>query len=139
MGKRLRWGRVVEVKQIKGEGETHPALSPTDEFAAFERWDKANITLTATHQTWMFPYEYARSALREGLRHESRIGANPFAFGMIGSSDIHNGYSAVAEYDFWGKYPQVEPSPTRLTTRMGGRFQECWELGASGLAAVWAR
>lgn len=136
--RRARWEPVYEVTQVKGTGETHPALSPGDEFADFEIWDKGNITLTAPKQSWMLRYEYARSGLLEGLGHEARTGVNPFKFGMIGSSDIHNGYSAVAEHDFWGKFPESEPHAGRTEAKMAGQLQQSWELGASGLAAVWA-
>ena len=136
--RRSRWEPVYEMTQVKGTGETHPALSPTDEFANFEIWDKGNISLSAPKQGWMLRYEYARSGLLEGLAHEQRIGINPFKFGMIGSSDSHTGYSAVAEHDFWGKFPESEPSANRVEAKMAGVLQESWELGASGLAAVWA-
>lgn len=136
--RRARWEPVYEVTQVKGTGETHPALSPADEFADFEIWDKGNITLTAPKQSWMLRYEYARSGLLEGLGHETRTGVNPFKFGMIGSSDSHTGYSAVAEHDFWGKFPESEPHAGRTEAKMAGLLQQSWELGASGLAAVWA-
>lgn len=136
--RRMRWEPVYEVTQVKGTGEAHPALSPSDEFADFEIWDKGNITLTAPKQSWMLRYEYARSGLLEGMAHEARIGVNPFKFGMIGSSDGHNGYSAVAEHDFWGKFPESEPHAGRTEARMAGQLQQSWELGASGLAGVWA-
>jgi hypothetical protein len=136
--RRSRWEPVYEVTQVKGTGETHPALSPSDEFADFEIWDKGNITLTAPKQSWMLRYEYARSGLLEGLRHQGELGVNPFKFGMIGASDSHNGYSAVAEDDFWGKFPESEPHADRVYAKMAGQLQQSWELGASGLAAVWA-
>jgi hypothetical protein len=136
--RRSRWEPVYEMTQVKGTGETHPALSPTDEFANFEIWDEGNITLSAPKQSWMLRYEYARSSLLEGLKHEGQIGVNPFKFGMIGSSDSHTGYSAVAENDFWGKFPESEPQADRAYAKMAGQLQQSWELGASGLAAVWA-
>jgi Protein of unknown function (DUF3604) len=136
--RRSRWEPVYEMSQVKGTGETHPSLSPSDEFANFEIWDKGNITLTAPKQGWMLRYEYARSGLLEGLRHQGQIGVNPFKFGMIGASDSHTGYSAVAEHDFWGKFPESEPQADRVSAKMAGQLQQSWELGASGLAAVWA-
>lgn len=136
--RRMRWEPIYEVTQVKGDGEAHPALSPTDEFADFERWDKGNIMLTAAKQPWMLRYEYARPALQEGLRYEAKLGTNPFKFGMIGSTDSHNGYSATREDDYWGKFPESEPSDHRTSEKMSGQLQESWELGASGLAAAWA-
>ena len=79
---------VMEVTQVKGDGETHPFLSPNDEFANFERWfDVGNIAATPTpKQNSMLQYEYARSALKLGLKLESELGVNPYAFGMVGAA-----------------------------------------------------
>lgn len=137
--RRARWEPVYEVTQLKGDGETHPALSPEDEFADFETWDRGNILLSRDKEPWMLPYEYARSALREGLRHEADLGVNPFKFGLIGSTDSHTGLSTADEDNFFGKFALDEPSPDRLHKKMAHVLQENWELGASGLAAVWAR
>ncbi|MFV0276539.1 MAG: DUF3604 domain-containing protein [Parahaliea sp.] len=136
--RRARWERVYEVTQVKGDGEAHPTLSPTDEFADFETWDQGNITLTAPKQDWMLRYEYARSGLLEGLRHRATLGTNPFQFGMIGSTDSHIGLSTVAEDNFFGKFVESEPAPDRARNKMSHVLQQSWELGASGLAAVWA-
>jgi len=135
---RSRWEPVYEVTQTKGDGEAHPALSPEDEFADFETWDQGNITLTAKKQPWMLQYEYARSGLRNGLLLERKLGVNPFKFGMIGSSDMHTGLSTTEENNFWGKFLESEPSGVRWKEKMSALLQESWELGASGLAAVWA-
>jgi len=135
---RMRWEPLVEVTQVKGDSETHPKLSPTDEFADFETWDRGNITLTAPKQPWMLKYEYVRSGLLEGLAHEAKLGVNPFKFGIIGSTDSHTGLSTTTEDNFFGKFPESEPQPERIRHRMAGVLQESWELGASGLAAVWA-
>lgn len=135
---RSRWEPVYEVTQVKGDGEAHPTLSPTDEFADFETWDEGNITLTAKKQPWMLQYEYARSGLKEGLRHEAKLGTNPFKVGMIGSTDAHTGLATSTEDNFFGKFPESEPRPERVTNKMAGQLQESWQLGASGLAAVWA-
>jgi len=43
---RARWEPLYEATQIKGDGEAHKFLSPTDEFADYETWDKGNLTLT---------------------------------------------------------------------------------------------
>ena len=72
---------VLEVTQIKGDGETHPALSPNDEFADYFRRDKGNFGLQG-EQPGMLPREYARQALMRGLKYEAELGANPFKFGL---------------------------------------------------------
>jgi hypothetical protein len=138
---RVRWERLYEATQIKGDGEAHPFLSPNDEFANFERWDKGNLDLSELKAPEMLQYEYARSALKLGLKLEQDLGTNPYKFGMIGSTDAHTGLAAVDEDNFFGKTSSSEPSPTRAThpfvktekaTIMG------WEQTSSGYAAVWA-
>jgi len=140
---RARWEPLLEVTQVKGDSETHPTLSPTDEFADFETWDRANVANTALKEPWMLRYEYARQALADGLNFERMLGVNPFKFGMIGSTDIHTGLSTTAEDNFFGKFKSSSPDAERYARKMAGEFEQGqsemnWELGASGLAAVWA-
>ncbi len=143
---RARWEPVVEVTQIKGDGETHPLLSPTDEFADYETWDRANIMNTQKHSPDQLAGEYAREALKVGLSLRRRYGVNPFQFGMIGSSDSHTGLSTVAEGNFWGKSPRSAPRPGRMLafwSRVGDGDSVVTIANsafvASGYAAVWAR
>jgi hypothetical protein len=135
---RARWEPVYETTQVKGDGETHPYLSPNDEFADFETWDEGNITLTQAKKPQMLQYEYSRSALKEGLRHEANLGTNPFKFGLIGSTDSHTGLSTTNEDNFFGKFAHDEPSADRTEKRMAAQLQKIWKLVSSGLAAVWA-
>jgi hypothetical protein len=135
---RLRWEPIVEVTQIKGDSETHPVLSPTDEFADFERWDTWNIMGRVKTTPEMLPGGYARSALKRGLEVEARVGANPYKFGMIGSSDDHTALATTTEDNFFGKFANSEPNDHRASTHMAGGKYADWQLGASGLAAVWA-
>ena len=158
---RLRWEPVVEVTQTKGDSETHPLLSPDDEFADYGTWDKGNLAATALKQSAMLRYEYARSALQLGLRLERRTGVNPYQFGMIGSTDAHTSLATVEEDNFWGAATPLEPGqPLRRTGPMtvfrdptlerenyspvGGVptgdavVIQSWEQLASGSAAVWA-
>tara|TARA_B100000767_G_scaffold29821_1_gene25791 strand:- start:1684 stop:2547 length:864 start_codon:yes stop_codon:yes gene_type:complete len=86
----------------------------------------------------MLQYEYARSALKNGMAYEAALGVNPFKFGMIGSTDSHTGLSTSDENNFFGKFLESEPKPDRVTEKMAGVLQESWQLGAAGLAAVWA-
>ena len=143
---RMRWEPLYEATQYKGDSETHPYLSPDDEFADFEPWDKANLAMLGAHQDEYFPHEYARSALKLGLAQESDLGANPFKFGMIGATDSHTGFAQVEEDNFLGKYGVASPNaenqnrwskqwpPVEGTVaKMSG-----WESQSAGLAAVWA-
>jgi hypothetical protein len=140
---RARWEPLYEVTQTKGTGEAHPFLSPNDELAAFELWDRANLDGTVPKTRDMLEFEYARSGLKNGLVLEARLGTNPFKFGLIGSSDAHTGLAAMEEDNFFGKTAPQEPSPERMTKaffdnpKTGVRIMD-WEVGASGYAAVWA-
>ncbi|NEP34763.1 MAG: DUF3604 domain-containing protein [Moorea sp. SIO3B2] len=154
---RQRWEPLYEVIQIKGAGETHPDLSPDDEFASFEiaGWDNGNLDLSAPETPDMYEHEYARAALKNGLNFEEDLGANPFKFGMVGSTDSHIGISGVEENSFMGKFPSYTPSahraahvskPSCFTKDQDGncvpedpevnRFG--WQYGAAGFVGVWA-
>ncbi len=138
---RMKWERLYEVTQIKGDGETHPLLSRNDEFASFERWDKGNLDLSAAKTPDMLPYEYARSALQLGLKLEAELGRNPYQFGMVGSTDAHTGLAAVEEDNYFGKTSTMEPSAERISrVFIKGATASIyeWETAAAGYAAVWA-
>lgn len=140
---RAKWEPLYEVTQTKGDGEAHPYLSPNDEFADFETWDKANLDGTVAKKKEMLEYEYARSALKSGLALEGKLGTNPYKFGLIGSSDAHTGLAAMEEENFFGKTAPQEPGPERMTkaffdNKETGVTVMDWEVGASGYAAVWA-
>ena len=140
---RIKWERLYETTQTKGTGEAHPYLSPNDEFADFEIWDKGNLDGSQAKKKSMLQYEYARSAYKNGLMLEQKLGVNPYKFGLIGSSDAHTALAAMAEDNFFGKTAPQEPSPERMTNKFfnnkktGVTIMD-WEVGASGYAAVWA-
>ena len=142
---RSRWEPLYEVTQIKGDGETHPFLSPTDEFADFENWDKGNATGTVAKEDWMLQYEYARSALKLGLQIAAATGVNPYQFGMVGSSDSHTSLSTTREENYFGKFAASEPAANRYlhpvieSTTNPELTTFSSEEVASGLAGVWAR
>ena len=139
---RAKWERLYEATQIKGDGETLPLLSPNDEFANFERWDKGNLDLSELKKPEMLEFEYARSALKNGLKLEQELGVNPYKFGMVGSTDAHTGLAAVEEDNFFGKTTSAEPSATRAMhpfIKTDKAVIMGWETTASGYAAVWAR
>ena len=140
---RVKWEPLLEVTQFKGDSETHPVVSPDDEFADYESWDKfASFSNKKKQEAWMFEREYARAALKNGLAMSADIGGNPFKFGLIGSTDSHTGIPSPDENNFWGKFSWHETSPTRVMERFVNipdipQFE--WEMAASGLAAVWAQ
>jgi hypothetical protein len=87
---RQRWEPLFEAIQMKGQSESHPSLSPTDDFAAYELWDRGNLTQVPKKPD-QIQYEYAREALKNGLKVQQDHGTNPFNFGMAGGTDTHNG------------------------------------------------
>jgi hypothetical protein len=145
--RRMRWEPLYEVTQIKGDGETHPLLSPDDEFADYYTWDRGNFGLELKTSD-MLPREYAREALARGLKYEEELGVNPFKFGLIGSTDSHTSLATTREDNFFGKASIVEPGtgkaryedfiiqPEYLGEEIAIRH---YESLASGLAGVWAR
>jgi hypothetical protein len=138
---RARWEPLFEVTQQKGDSESHKFLSPNDEFAGYEVWDKMNVSGLKLNKKEYLQYEYARQALKNGLKLEQQLGANPFKFGMVGSTDSHTGISAVEEDNFFGKAPPYEPKSDRAMhafTKIGDVTVMGWELAASGYAGVWA-
>jgi hypothetical protein len=144
--RRQRWEPVYEITQQKGDGETHPMLSPEDEFADFETWDLASFG-PEPKTSEMLPREYAREALKRGMAYEAELGINPFKFGVVGSTDAHTSLATTAEDNYFGKVVILEPSadPIRFNEVIAGRpAPEGHQIyarqnSASGLAAIWAR
>ena len=140
--RRAKWEKLYEATQIKGDGETHPLLSPDDEFADYETWDIGNLDVSEAKTDQMLAGEYAREALKRGMALEAKFGTNPYQFGMIGSTDSHTSLATAQEDNFFGKHAGAEPGPERMShpfmktdagTIMG------WQQVSSGLAAVWAK
>jgi hypothetical protein len=140
---RARFERLYEVTQTKGDSEAHPFLSPNDEFADYGTWDKGNLTVTAAKKNEMLEFEYARSALKNGLKMEAKLGVNPYKLGLVGGTDAHTGLTAVEEDSYLGKTVTSEPSAERwehtfLKDAGTGLEMQYWETTAAGFAAVWA-
>ena len=141
---RIRWEPIIEVSQVKGDGETHPLLSTEDEFADYETWDVGNLDGSAAKEEWMLQYEYGRSALKLGLKLGQELGVNPYKFGLSAATDTHTALATTREENFFGKYQHTEPSPERHNREVipaddpSLRILTSQEV-ASGLTAVWAR
>lgn len=141
---RAQYEPLVEATQIKGDSETHPFLSPNDEFADYETWDKSNLNGTEAKTDDMFQWEYTREALKTGLKLGDKLGVNPYKFGMIGSTDAHTSLAAVEEENFFGKHSGVEPEPHRwehvVIEAPDPKFTiKGWQQAAGGYAGVWAK
>src|ERR1700727_1943398 len=137
---RVRWEPLYEATQIKGDGETHPFLSPNDEFANFERWDKGNLDLTEPKKREMLEFEYVGSGLKNGLKMEAELGVNPYKSGLVGSTEAHTGLAAVEEDNFWRTTSSSEPSAERAThpfVKTDKAVIMGWEQTASCYADVW--
>jgi len=137
---RMRNEPVYEISQIKGTSETHPSLSPTDEFAGFELWD---YTLSADAKP---PANkkggYARDALIRGLQLEAAGNGNPFKYGFIGDSDTHNSAASIEEDNYTGKFAMENDAKHRLLGPPGfkdANKKQIREFSSGGLAGVWAK
>ncbi len=140
---RARHEPLLEATQIKGDSETHPYLSPNDEFADFERWD-INFATFMPPENSQLGGNYVRSALKRGLELEASLGANPYKSGLIGGNDAHLGVVTTREDNFFGEFANGLPSPGRwntpLTTNKEGKVTlSVWAEQAAGLGGVWAR
>jgi hypothetical protein len=160
--KRMRNEPLVEITQVKGTSETHPALSMNDEWAGFEidPYKAGGGPMTIARPAG----GYVRDAMKKGLVLEAEGFSNPFRFGFIGSSDTHTGAGSYDESNFFSKLGLLDSTPVlRGSVPIGVKDLESLRLndaddsafyiasdgrrylsrntsayGASGLAAVWA-
>jgi hypothetical protein len=143
--RRARWEVLQEIVQVKGNSETHPTLSPNDEFAGdmgIAGWEYGNLALLGSPQSpEMRATTYVRAGLMRGLELEARLGVNPFKFGVVGSSDIHTSLSSVEEDNFLGSSITNEARAKRWDNVIKegfGQKRYGWHYLAAGYAAVWA-
>lgn len=140
---RMRNEPLVEISQVKGTSDTHPALSPNDEWADFEI-----MPLRVATNLYSEPNgSYVRQAFLNGLKMQAEDGTNPYKFGVIGSSDTHNATYAGEEHDYWSKIGLVDatgqlrgsvplPEPGPNGDPYADVYFDTWS--AAGLAGVWA-
>ncbi|MEM7099922.1 MAG: DUF3604 domain-containing protein [Pseudomonadota bacterium] len=139
---RMRNEPLVENTQVKGTSDTHPLLSPNDEWANFEIMPIRVASLLPSQPAG----SYVREAYLNGLLMEAESGFNPFKFGVIGSSDTHNAAGSFEEDNYWSKtgITDIEPHMRGSIPTPGSEenpeyangASQYW--GASGLAGVWA-
>jgi len=100
---------LTEIIQTKGASETHPSLSPNDEFADFEMFSNLLGTRTASK----VKHGYIRQALTAGLIHEAKLGTNPFKYGIVAGADVHSGYSGNEEWNWHGAHGVTDDTPKK--------------------------
>lgn len=127
---------INEVVQMKGQSMTHPVLSPNDEFADYELY-AFTFSQGGIPPPSQPKHSYAREALGNGLAFEKSLGTNPFKFGFIGSTDGHNGASAIEEDNFVGKLGSADDTPEKRMNELPLRPTRFFS--AAGLAGVWAK
>ena len=146
---RIKNEPIVEMTQVKGTSETHPLLSPEDEFANHELYE---ILVGMATESKKVPGSFVRQALSRGIGIEQSIGKNPYEFGFIGSSDTHVSAPSLSEEQHFGKFSHDTDLANRGSVPPDGKMS--WEnvvseetelafissasYGASGLAGVWA-
>ena len=146
---RAKWEKLMEIGQSKGDGETHPKLSPNDEFADYETWGHGNLDLTGKKTDAMLPFEYARSTLKNGLKLEAELGVNPFKYGFVYGSDHHTAISTGMDNNYFGAFAWGEPKKDRIVSSDGklkrAKYNpkleigyDTWQYASPGPTAVWA-
>jgi len=135
---------LLEITQTKGQSDTHPTLSPNDEFSNFEILDFMAYQGRIPTDQRNIHGSYAREAYGRGLVLANRIGANPYKFGLEGGTDIHNGLSTSDENAFDGIIRGIDPdvnppSADVLRANFNGEGISFGGLaGSGGLTGVWA-
>ena len=126
---------LTEIIQTKGSSDTHPLLSPNDEFADFEPFPN----LLSTDTPSKIKYGYIRQALTDGLIHEQKLGTNPFKYGIVAGADVHSGISANEEWNWHGAHGSQDNTPKkRLDPKPNSSGEEGYVVGTAGATAVWA-
>jgi hypothetical protein len=128
----------AEINQVKSTSETHPALSPNDEFADFELHYKGLIG-TNPPVISRVDYGFIRQALIKGLKYEKELGVNPFKFGIVAGADSHSAFSINEEFNFTGPHGVSDDTPkARLSGAAVSTGAPALDLCSAGTTAVWA-
>ena len=132
--------RLVEIKQIKGQSETHPMLSPNDEFASYELFQDG---LLGQHpdggRVDHLQGSFSRQAYKDGITMQDVRGFNPYKFGMAGGSDSHNTGSPYRQDNFYGGHAQIDGTvDRRLAGVLAFGTLDTRLENPGGLTGVWA-
>jgi hypothetical protein len=133
---RMRNEPLIEIKQIKGQSETHPLLSPSDEFANYEIF-----AILLGDPAGRIPHiigSYARQALKDGLALQDTKGFNPYKFGFGAASDSHATGVPYRQDNYFGPHALADGA---IEERMSGRLIGGMDprlMNPAGLTGVWA-
>jgi hypothetical protein len=137
--RRAKYEIATEILQVKGQSDTHPALSPNDEFAGFEK-QYMNLIGTNPPVRGRVEYSYVRQALINGVGYQEYLGANPFKFGIVAGADAHTAFSDNEEFNYSGAHGLVDATAKK---RLSGAGQTAGEaavnFGTPGATGVWAQ
>jgi len=126
---------LMEIIQTKGQSDTHPLMSPNDEFAEFEMFEN----MINVGQPSQVKYGYMRQGLVEGMIHEEKLGTNPFKYGIVAGSDSHAAYTPNEEFNFHGTHSLLDDTPEkRMNPNKNASGDVAARVGSAGITAVWA-
>ena len=126
---------LTEIIQTKGSSDTHPLLSPNDEFADFELFEN----MINVGQPSQVKYGYYRQGMVEGMILEDKLGTNPYKMGIVSGADSHSAYSNNEEFGFHGSHGATDDTPQkRLHPGMSPSGEPGSVVGTAGTTAVWA-
>jgi hypothetical protein len=128
----------TEIMQVKSVSETHPALSPNDEFADYELFYNGLIG-SRPKVVSRIDYGFIRQALINGLEYQEKLGANPFKYGIVAGADSHSAFSINEEFNFTGPHGVSDDTPkVRLSGASISTGSPAITLSSAGTTAVWA-
>jgi hypothetical protein len=128
--------RLTEIKQIKGQSETHPLLSPNDEFASYELFNY--LLGDPAGRTPTIPGSFVRQGLKDGLAMQDALGFNPYKMGIVGGSDSHNTGVPYRQQNFFGGHALNDGN---VKERMSGHLFAGLDVrleNPAGLTGIWA-
>jgi hypothetical protein len=126
---------LTEIIQTKGSSDTHPLMSPNDEFANFELFQN----MINVGQPSQVRYGYFRQALADGMALEGKLRSNPFKYGIVSGADSHSAYSNNEEFNFHGSHGRADDTPQkRLDPRPNPSGDIGAVVGSAGATGVWA-
>ncbi len=126
---------LIEMMQIKGNSEVHPAFWPNDEFAGFENADSAQ---TRSERTFS-KEDFVRYAVTQGVAWQAQLGENPWKLGFVGGTDSHNGTpSDVVEDNYIGSHGGADATPERRRTGEIPGWADGPDVNPGAITGVWA-